>query len=378
VRRVLQLRADGARSSVAKLQMMLDYASGGDDRMRGMLMYHGASTGRWSGKGPQPHNFPRGTVKDVESLIPFVMERDYDTLNLIAHPLTVVSSMLRSMMCAAPGFDLMAGDYSAIEARVLNWLAGEHGPLDAWRAGKDVYKVNATHLYKVAYDTVTAVQRHTGKFQELACGFGMGAEKAVSAAKTIYQLVITPDEAKAIVANYRQTHPAVVALWREANDACMQAIRVPGVPVVFGANRNIKVFVKGAYMYLVLPSKRLLTYAAPRIVNALAPWGDYIDQVEISAVDGYTGKWGRARLYGGLIIENVVQAVARDIMVAGKLRLEAAAYPVIMSVHDEVITEPAEGFGTLEEFNALLTTPPTWARGCPIAAESWRGKRYKK
>ena len=378
VRQVLQLRSDAGRSSIAKLDAMLACASPADDRARGMLLYHGASTGRWSGRLVQMQNFPRGTVSEVDSFIPLILRREYDTINLVEHPLAVVSSALRACVTAAPGCELIAADYTAIEARVLNWLAGQDDITALFANGTDVYKHNATRLYKVDYAAVTKAQRQTGKFQELGCGFGMGAKKAVSAGKATYGLELSDDEAKAIVDGYRLTHSRVVDFWYETERACIEAIETPGVPVVFGAHHNLRVFVAGHYLYLVLPSKRPLIYASPRVVEAATPWGDMKPTVEISAVDTFSRQWGRVRLYGGLISENITQAVARDIMAEGMLRLEKAGYPPVLSVHDEVIAEVPTGFGSVQEFETILSTAPAWASGCPISAEGWRGSRYRK
>ena len=179
VRHVLQLRSDAGRTSIAKLDTMLAWASLPDDRARGMAFYHAASTGRWGGKGPQPHNFPRGEVKHVEFFIPDVLAKAYDTIALAQHPVVVVSSMLRSMWRAKKGNELIAADYSAIEARVLNWLAGQDDVLETFReydAGdktKDPYVVMAAKIGPLA-------SRQAGKAAELGCGYQMGASKFVS------------------------------------------------------------------------------------------------------------------------------------------------------------------------------------------------------
>jgi len=142
------------------------------------------------------------------------------------------------------------------------------------RAAEDVYKYNATRLYGAAYEDVTKAMRQTGKFQELGCGYGMGAKKAMSAGKAAYGIVLNEDEAVQVVESYRATHWKVVDFWRDTERACIEAIETPGVPVVFGGRRNLRVFVAGKYLYLVLPSKRPLIYAAPRVVEAPTPWGE--------------------------------------------------------------------------------------------------------
>lgn len=386
VRQALETRADAGRTSIAKLKAFVDVA-GKDGRARGLLFYHAASTGRWGGKLLQPHNFPRGEVEDVERFIPLVMQHDYDTIDLVEHPIVVVSSMLRSMLTAEPGHDLVVADFSAIEARVVNWLAGQEDVLALFRQYDktqdkrfEPYTVNATKLYNIPFEQVQKFpHRQLGKAQELGCGFGMGPAKFVTSAKDVYGLTITDVEAKRAVDAYRATHKMVKAFWYETENAVKEAITVPGAPVTFGDRGRLKAVVAGAYLYIVLPSGRPLVYAAPRIVMAPPPWGgpDH-PQIEISCVNGYTRKWGRERVYGGLLVENITQAVARDLMADAMLRGEARGYLPVLSVHDEVVAEVPKDFGSVEEFEAIMCELPAWAEGCPVAAEGWRGERYRK
>jgi DNA polymerase len=373
-RRALAIRAEAGASSVAKLQKMLETASAGD-RLRGMLMYHGAATGRWSGKGVQPQNFPRGSVDNAEQYIDLVMARDYATLDLMAPPVQVVSSLLRACMVAKDGHDLIAADYSAIEARVLAVLAGQNDIVELWRSGVDVYRHNATRLFGVTLEQVTKSQRQTGKFQELGCGYGMGHKKAVSAAKDVYGLILDPAEAEKIVVGYRETHMAVKQYWGDLDNAAIQAVAEPNRPVRL---RDVTFVRAGGYLYLKLPSGRLLCYAAPKLVERAAPWGGSKTAVEISCVNSMTRQWERYAMYGGIWAENVVQAVSRDLMAVGMLALEARGYPVVLTVHDEVVSEIPTDFGSVEEFEQILETTPPWAQGWPVKAEGWRGPRYRK
>lgn len=377
-REVLELRSDAGRSSIAKLDAMLA-AMCDDAQLRGLLLYHAASTGRWAGRLVQPQNFPRGEVSDVEDHIDAVMRRAYDELDLFAHPIIIIMSMLRSMLTAREGNELVAGDFSAIEARVLNWLAGQDDIVALFARGEDVYKHNAAKLYGIPLSEVKKFpHRQTGKFQELACGFGMGAAKAVSAAKAVYQLTITAEQAKEIVDGYRATHPRVKQFWYDAENACMAAVMNPGVKQVFGGKRNLKAIVAGSYLYIILPSGRPLMYAAPNIQPRMTPWGEMKDALHFWGVDPFTKQWGELSAYGGLLVENIVQAVARDLMAEAMLRLEAAGYPPVLSVHDEVVAEVPEGRGDVGEFERLMSEVPTWGEGCPVAAEGWKGFRYRK
>lgn len=385
VREVLEARTDAGRSSVAKLRAMLD-AMGSDDRVRGMLQYHVASTGRWGGRLVQPQNFPRGTVKGVEELIPLVLAHDYDRLALIEHPIVIISSMLRAMMTSAPGHEFMVADFASIEAVVVNWLAGQEDVLADFRAylagdkSRDPYRKMAVRMGRAAEPMlVTPIDRNAGKAAELGCGFGMGDKKFVSAAWAVYQVRVTEQQSKDAVKIYRESHPYVKAFWYETEGAVVNAIEQPGVVQVFGGQKNLKAVVSGGYLYLVLPSGRLLAYPAPRIVMAPPPWGGADKpQIEYSAVNGVTHQWIRERTYGGKLVENIVQAVARDLMADAMLRAEERGYTPVLSVHDEVIAEVPSGYGSVKDFEDIIAEVPAWATGCPVKAEGWRGERYKK
>ena len=393
---VLQLRSDVGRSSVAKLQTMLDYVCK-DGRMRGMLHYHAAGTGRWGGKGPQPQNFPRGgEIKDldIELAIKLVLARDYEGVKKLGAPVIVVMEILRSMMWAAEGNELIAADYSAIEARVVNWLAGQDDILALFKSGKDVYKYNAARIYGIPLEEVQKhPHRQVGKMQELACGFGAGPKALVEQSKDIYNIELEYEKIEEIVDDYRASHDKVVQLWEDANNAAIAAVENPGMPFRFGDMGRLVAIMSGAYLYIGLPSGRPLVYASPSVKlqkidvpATLAPDGSILKEaysfykrgVDFLGVNSVTKQWGKQRLYGGLIVENIVQAVARDLLAEGMLRAEAKGYTPILSVHDEVVAEVATGFGSVEALEAILSALPDWATGCPVAAEGWRGRRYRK
>ena len=415
VRAALAIRAEAGRSSVAKLSTMLESVCP-DGRVRGMLMYHAASTGRWAGRLVQPQNFPRGEIDRVERFIPDVLAGAYDTIDMFAPPVVVISSLLRGMLAAAPGNQFYCGDYAAIEARVLNWVAGQrdvtalfHAYDDAPKALKpnfDPYRHNAARLYNIPLDEVQKFpHRQTGKFQELGCGYQMGWKKAVDAAKDVYQLDLTVEKSQELVKAYRNSHEKVVALWASTNQACIDAVNTPGVAIAFGDEGRLRAVKAGAYLYLILPSGRPLVFASPKIVEAETPWSreareeaaafnaqaviSKVEEVPIPAVttrpalefagvDPNTKQWGRLRTYGGALVENIVQAIARDLMADAKLRLEEAGYTPLLSIHDEVLCETDLGFGSVNEYESLMAALPTWATGCPVAAEGWKGPRYKK
>lgn len=387
-REVLELRSDAGRSSIAKLDAMLS-AICDDAMLRGLLLYHAASTGRWAGRLVQPQNFPRGEVKNVEQYIDMVLRRAYDEIDLYAHPIVVLVSMLRSMLTAREGMKLVAGDFAAIEARVLNWLAGQDDVCEMFRqydrAAKkdkpkfDPYRNMAVKMGRgIAPELVTAQDRQAGKAAELGCGFGMGWKKFITAAWDVYQVRVNALEAQDAVNIYRGTHGAVKQFWTDAGEACLNAVRTPGVAFPFGARKNLRAFVAGTYLYISLPSKRTLMYAAPTIEERETPWGEMKDSLHFLAPHPKTKVWCKQSAYGGLIVENIVQAVARDLLAEALLRLEERGYIPVLSVHDEGVCEVPIGFGSPEEMERIMSELPAWGEGCPVAAEAWEGQRYRK
>lgn len=391
VQEVLTLRSEAGRSSVAKLKSLV-LATCRDLMARGLLLYHGAGTGRWTGKLIQPQNFPRGEVDDIESYIEWVMAGEYDLLDGIAPPVVIVLSMMRSMLTARPGHELIAGDFSAIEARVLNWLAGQEDVVELFRAmdagdkSRHPYKVMAWKMGRAASPELVkkpSEDYQAGKAAELGCGFQMGWKKFIDAAWAVYQVRVTEEQSQQAVNAYRASHPMVKKYWKDAQNACMDAIREPGSVFPFGPRGNVKATVRGGYLYIVLPSGRPLAYASPSIKERELPWSTEDEPAFGAALHFWgvhpkTGQWVQMYLYGGLIVENIVQAVARDLIADAMLRLEAAGYLPVLSVHDESVCEVPVGFGSLEEFERLMSDLPTWATGCPVAAEAWRGFRYRK
>lgn len=392
VRDAIAYRQEAGKASTKKLERMQQVVCA-DSRLHGLKLYHGAGTGRWSGRLVQPDNFPRGEVgKYVERYIPAIMAGAYAEIDLLAAPLVVISSLLRSMLTAAPGHDLMCSDYAAIECRGVNWIAGQDDVMENFRsfdaASKadkpnfDPYRIMAVKMGRGATPgEVTDKGRQAGKAAELGCGFQMGGPKFVTAAWDVYQVKLDLKEANAAVKIYRATHPAVVEFWKEVNNCAIGAVDAPGSVHRCGRNNSIKITYRGAYLYIILPSGRPLCYASPRIVERPVPWGDHTETrpaVEFYGINQKTHQWEPAYLYGGLITENIVQAIARDLLADGMCRLDKSGYPPILHVHDEVVSEVPKGQGDLAEFESILRTPPAWAKDFPIMTEGWRGERYRK
>ena len=361
IKQVLRLRQDGAKSSTAKYDAMVN-AANADDRMRGLLMYHGAATGRWSGRLVQPQNFPRPQKKQDElDEIIAKLKADKDVSEHGAGTV-LASDLLRSMLIADDGHRLMFADYSAIEARVLAWVAGQSDLVETFQNGGDVYKEMASAIYSVNVESVTDGQRQVGKMAILGCGYGMGGKRFAEQCATM-GIKVDEDEAKRIVSVYREKNNRIAQYWRDVENDFVDMVKEAG------RVRSVE---------LPLPSGRSLTYHNPRIIQRETPWGAMRDTAQVDTLNSVTRQWVSQIIWGGLLTENVVQATARDMMATAMMALEIKGYPVILSVHDEIICEVPDGFGSLEEMIDIMTQVPAWAKGCPINAEGKEGKRYRK
>ncbi len=373
--RVLEICRSVNRTSTAKYEAMRLHSCK-DGRIRGTMLYHGAGTGRWAGRGVQPHNFPCGNIKDMEDACKDVLIGDRKWLAaLYGDTMEFLSWTLRGALVSGLGKDLLVADYSAIEARVTLWHAMDEAGLDVFRRGEDIYKFTAADVYNVLYEKVTKIQRQMGKQAVLGLGFGMGNQKfKTTCAK--YGIEISDEFAELVVKSYRSKYHRVQKFWYDCQDAAILAVQNPGKRyrvnrIAYGCQDN--------FLFCQLPSGRKLAYYDPRVEMRKAPWGQMIESLTFMGTDSLTKKWVRQTTYGGKLVENIVQATARDIMAEAILRTEnTGEYPIILSVHDELIAEVNEEQGSIKEFESILTASPTWAGSLPIAAEGWRGKRYKK
>jgi DNA polymerase len=368
-RAVSILRALG-RSSTAKYQRMDDWMCP-DARVRGGLLYHGAGTGRWSGAGVQPHNFPKGTVKDQEALWKTLKGQDRTQIgHEYSGVMEALSNGLRGTIIASEGKDLYVADYASIEARVVMWLAEEQEALDFFRTGGDIYLDMAAEIYnKECYNP--SPERQVGKFAILGLGFQMGAPKFQGTCEK-FGVKIEDEFAVRVVEAYRGKYWRVKQMWTDQEDAALQAVRTKR-PVQCGYVTWLR---EGHFLFCELPSGRRLAYPYPEIRARETPWGAVKASLTFMGVDPYTRKWKRQVTYGGSLVENITQAVARDIMAEAMLRCEALGYEVALTVHDEIVTENAQG--NVADFVQILTTVPEWAVGLPVEAAGFVAKRYKK
>lgn len=364
---VLAARLEIAKSSVKKYEKMLDCVCP-DGRAHGLLQFMGAGrTGRWAGRLVQVQNLPRQTFGDLEEAAALVKAGQADMLApLWGSAPNVLSELIRAAFVAAPGHRFLVADFSAIEARVIAWLAGEQWVLDLFKNGGDIYCETGTRMFGQEVKKHSPL-RQRAKVAVLACGYqgGVGALKAMGGEK----LGLSEDEMASIVDAWRKANPRIAQMWWDVNRAALEAIK-NGTSQMVG---RIKVYQKLGALVIALPSGRELIYPSPRVgENRFG--GESITFMGL----GLNRKWGRIETYGGKLVENIVQATARDVLAHSMATLEAAGYPTVMHVHDEVITEVPYGHGSVDELCALMSRGPKWSKGLPLAAEGFESTYYKK
>lgn len=383
VRAVLDNRIEANKStSLAKLKRVPTMVSS-DGRLRGALRYCIAHTGRWASSGIQVHNLPKDKRDNARSEHVRRMIREGEIASLLlteARPLEAMSESLRAMLVAAPKHDLIAADFAAIEARVVAWLAGAHDALAVFAAGEDIY-------VKAAAD-IGSDNRQLGKVCTLALGYGMGVLKFIDTArKAPYNVEMSRKEAWRVHRAWRDANPAIVQFWGDLERACQTAVINPGTAINVGP--HLRVVRNKKALLIRLPSGRVLRYWTPKVkktkkeIVAVNEDGELVvhefESMELSfaAVGKNKTSMVRESTYGGKLVENVTQAVARDLLAHSMLTLDAAGYPLVLHVHDSAAAEVPEGTGSVEEFEQLMSETPRWARGCPVATEGYRAKHFQ-
>lgn len=394
VREVLELRQLLSKASVKKVQRMLDWRCA-DGRVRGMLQYHGSGTGRWAGRGPQPQNMPKGDENisgdksfGMEVLMDAIKLRDDVALGCFYGQDKVaiaISSALRGLFIAEPGKVLNVGDFSAIEARVLAWVAGEQWKLDAfagidrgegYKGSEDIYLATASTIY--GYPCLTKkthkAERGDGKTCELAFGYqgGLGAWlKFDSSGKW------TDEEINEKKDKWRAGHPRTQKFWYGVEEAAVECVRTGRPQHYRKIGFEVVNDAAGKWFTIILPNGRRLWYYNPRLFAG--KFGRL--QLEYEGRDNkHAGVWSHhVKTYGGMLTENIVQAISRDLMVCAMIALEKAGYPIVLTVHDEVVCETPIDFGSEKEFADIMrNSMPNWVAGLPIDVGTFRLPRYQK
>jgi DNA polymerase len=375
VRELLEIRQTVSKSSTAKFNAFIDRVCP-DSRIRDILVYHAASTGRWGGAGIQVQNLTRPTIDDVDFAIETFKDSDLATVELLwSDPMAAFSSAIRGMIMPAPGNKFYVADYSAIEARVVMWMAGDKHACEAFENGGDLYVELASEVYNRKITKADKDERQLGKAGILGCGFGMGAGKFVSSCDVQWNLKISDEIAQKVVKSYRKKYPRVPKMWNNLEEAAIKATQTPGKK--YTVNKT-SWFVDGEFLFCILPSGRRIAYYGPQIKETTTPWGEKKPALWHWGVDGLTKKWIFFSTWGGTLTENVVQASARCLLAAAAYRCEKAGYQVAFHAHDELICETPKEFGYLKDFEKLMNERPAWAADLPIASEAEIMDRYKK
>jgi len=366
VRRALEIRQEAGRSSTAKFAKFLQMNV--DGRVYGTTQFCGAQrTGRWAGRGIQPQNFPRPSIKDTDTAAASILNGSVHYL--YDRPIDIAASCVRSVIAAPEGRKLIAGDYSNIEGRMLAWLAGAEWKLDAFRAydagtGHDLYKVAYSKAFGAPVEAIDDDQRFIGKVCELFLGY-QGAVGAFDSAAKAFGVSLPEQTIVEVVQAWRKANSEIVTWWYELEEAAKRAVRHPGTAyrarlVVFRVERD--------WLWCKLPSGRLLPYFKPELRDGTLTYQGVL-----------MGRWADIDTFGGKIAENITQAAARDVMAYNMPLVERAGYPIVTTVHDEIVTETPDSpdYTPAGLADAMGNVPP-WCPDLPLAVTAWEGKRYRK
>jgi DNA polymerase len=363
------------------------------------LQYYGASrTGRWSGRLIQPHNLPKND-KAILSNIPLarglVLDGDAHYLDICYDNLPVIlSQLVRTAFVPTPGRRFIVSDLSAIEARIVAWLARETWRLDVFKTHGKIYEASASRMFNVPLEQITkdSPLRYKGKLSELSLGFqgSIGALIRMGA----LEMGLKESELQGIVNRWRAANPNIVNLWGGLNEAAVAAVENPGVSytaqdgLIMWADRRpdltidtsvcppVSFQVLTNVLFITLPSGRKLCYLRPRMRPGNYGMTLTYEGVESSSTG--SKKWGRVETYGGKLLENIAQGIARDVLAEGMLAIDDAGYDIALHVHDEAVADVPHGTGSVQEINELMSRPVAWAPGLPLAAESFETDFYKK
>ena len=369
----LEIRQRLSRSSVAKYKAMAGLACE-DGRAKGLFRFYGASTGRWAGRGIQPQNLPRNFLKDLDTAREVIRERDLTLMEMLYEdPSDVLSQCIRTAIVPSPGKKFAVADFSAIEARVIAWLSGETWRMNVFRSHGKIYEASASQMFHVPIESIHkgSELRQKGKVAELALGYqgSVGALKQMGA----LEMGIPQAELQGLVDKWRGANPEIVGLWGRLEGAARECIQgraqVHAAGLVFSYRSGI--------LFIRLPSGRELAY--PKAGLRTHSKFDYGEEMYYMDLDPQ-GAWREVSTYGGKLTENVVQAIARDCLAVSMLRVEAAGYPIVMHVHDEVVCEvdSETADADLQVLCDLMGDPIAWAKDLPLRADGFVCDYYQK
>lgn len=370
--RILEIRQRLSKTSIAKYQKMLDVACT-DNRARGILQFYGAArTGRWAGRKIQPQNLPQNHLDDLDTAREVIKTGDLELMEMLyENPSDILSQCIRTAIIPAPGKKFIVADFSAIEARIIAWLAGEKWRIEVFSTHGKIYEASASQMFKVPIEQITkgSPLRQKGKVAELACGYGGG----VGALKRMGAGDLSDDELKTIITQWRLANPKIVEFWNTTQNAVMEAITERSTVTI---NKNLKAIYQSGILFIELPSGRRLAYVKPKVVDDARFPG--AKKITFQAVNETTWQWDEQDTYGGKLVENIVQAVARDCLAHAMLTLDSMDYQIVMHVHDEVVIEIDEDSNELKTVCELMSQEIPWAPGLPLRADGYECQYYQK
>lgn len=368
IKEVLELRQELSKSSVRKYDAMKN-VKGKDNRARGLIQFYGANrTGRYSGRLIQVQNLRRNNLKDLELARSLVKNRDYETIEILYEsPSDILSQLIRTAFIPKEGTRFIVSDFSAIEARVLAWLAGEQWVLDAFENGEDIYCRTASRMFGVPVEKhgVNGHLRQKGKIATLACGYqgALGALKAMGG----IEMGLSEDELQSIVDSWREANPNIVSLWWDIDSVVKRVVKTRSKE----RYKNLVISYEKGILFIELPSKRRLAYPKAKIgMNRFGGESVVYEGIVVG------NKWDKIESYGGKFVENIVQAIARDILAEAMMRLEKKGFNIVMHIHDEVVIESDSS--SIEEINEIMSSVPEWAPGLILDADGFESEFYKK
>lgn len=369
VSELMKLRLFMSKTSVKKYEA-IERSVCPDGRVHGLLQFYGANrTGRWAGRLVQIHNLPQNHMEDLELARCLVKEGRFELVEMLYESTPdVLSELIRTAFVAREGYRFIVSDFSAIEARVMGWLAGEEWVMEEFRGAGKIYEQTAAKMFHIPIEEITkgSPYRARGKVASLACQYG-GAEGALTSMGALN--FVEESELKGLVQSWRNANPHIVNYWYEVDAAAKAAVKEHRAVTV----GRVCIYYQSGMMMIRLPSGRELAYVRPRMtVNRFGS-----ESISYEGV-GMSKKWERQETYGAKLCENIVQATARDILAEAMLRIEEAGFDIVCHVHDEVVLEVEEGYGTVEEVNELMAVCPDWAEGLPLQAAGFESPFYKK
>src|SRR5690625_271507 len=368
VKRVLQIRQEMSKTSIKKFQAM-ENARCDDGRIRGLMQFYGANrTGRWAGRLVQVQNLPRNVMEydDLDAARNLLKAGDYDVMEVLYERVPdVLSQLIRTGLIPKPGNRLIVSDFSAIEARAIAWFAGEQWRQDEFNGHGKIYEASAAQMFDVPIEGVTRESglRDKGKVAELALGYqgAVGALKQMGAVS----MGMSDDEMAMITKTWRAANPNIVKFWYDVGGAALKAVREKTVEKL---QHGLTFSVEAGILFIQLPSGRRLAYPRPTIEK---------NKFDRDAIH-FDGARSRESTYGGKLVENIVQATARDCLAESLIRLDDAGYNIVFHVHDEAVIEAKKGVGSLKDVEDIMGQPIYWAPGLPLGAEGFETHYYMK